>query len=82
MSDANGEGGPVTRPRRVAWIASSTDFGVASIRYRLIYPAVMLQKLGWDNVVTSAPDSLVAKLPELDAIVIVKRLVARTQSGP
>jgi len=74
MSDANGQSEPVARSRRVAWIAGSTDFGVASIRYRLIYPAAMLQKLGWENIVTAAPDSLVAKLSELDAIVIVKRL--------
>ncbi|MFN7166892.1 MAG: glycosyltransferase [Pannonibacter sp.] len=60
--------------RRVAWISSSTDFGIASLRYRMVYPAAFLQKLGWDNVITVSPDSLIKRLHEFDAIVIVKRL--------
>ncbi|MBA4226658.1 MAG: hypothetical protein C0456_08495 [Hyphomonas sp.] len=62
------------RVRRIAWICSSVDFGVASIRYRLVYPAAFLNKQGWETIVTSSPDSLIKHLPELDAIVIVKRL--------
>ncbi len=65
---------PPAGRRRIAWISSNADFGVASVRYRLVYPAAFLQKLGWENIVTSSPDSLIKQLPELDAIVIVKRL--------
>lgn len=65
---------PPAGMRRIAWISSNADFGVASVRYRLVYPAAFLQKMGWDNIVTSSPDSLIKRLPELDAIVIVKRL--------
>jgi glycosyltransferase involved in cell wall biosynthesis len=65
---------PAAGMRRIAWISSNADFGVASVRYRLVYPAAFLQKMGWENIVTSSPDSLIKRLPELDAIVIVKRL--------
>lgn len=65
---------PPQTSRRVAWIASSLDFGVASLRYRLVYPAAFLNKLGWVSIVTTSPDSLIKSLSELDAIIIVKRL--------
>ena len=59
---------------RVAWLGSSLDLNIASVRYRLIYPAAMLNKRGLDCHISSSSGELSKSIAQFDALVIVKRL--------
>lgn len=60
--------------QRVAWLGNSLDMNIASIRYRLIYPAAMLEKKGWTCEIFDSPKELSKSITNFDALIIVKRL--------
>lgn len=61
---------------KIAWLGSSLDFNIASIRYRLIYPAAMLEKNGRQCDIFDSTSALIKAIEDYDTIVIVKRLDA------
>ncbi len=62
--------------RKVAWLGSSLDLSIASVRYRLIYPAALLEKGGWQCDIFDSARALIKTIQDYDTIVIVKRLDA------
>lgn len=62
------------RRQNVAWLGNSLDMNIASVRYRLVYPAAMLEKNGWTCKIFDSPKELSKSIENFDALVIVKRL--------
>lgn len=62
-----------TRPYRIGWLIKSVEVDSASIRYRCFHFARVLAPRFQSIYFTSAYD-LLKKIPELDAVIIVKRI--------
>jgi glycosyltransferase involved in cell wall biosynthesis len=62
-----------TRPYRIGWLIKSVEVDSASIRYRCFHFARVLAPRFESDYFTSGYD-LLKKIPDLDAVVIVKRM--------
>ena len=61
-------------PLRIGWFTQTRRIEVASMRYRCWHMAWALQRLGFESRIYTKAAALEAELPELDAVVVVKRL--------
>ncbi|WP_332769061.1 glycosyltransferase [Phenylobacterium sp.] len=61
---------------RIGWCIPKLRLDIASVRHRVIYPALALGRLGHVNEMFESADEAMESLGRLDALVIVKRLDA------
>lgn len=61
---------------KLGWYVQARKLDVASVRFRCLHMAAALQSSGVESVILDDAASMLAVLPELDAVILVKRVDA------
>ena len=58
----------------VAWVGGSLEFSNEVFRYRTLYPAIILEGMGWKCRISQSPDEIAASIADFSAVVIASSL--------